>query len=88
VKAFSKKQIHQAIADGHFSQPDRFMPSMNKIGEHAAQLNGGHVFHLNGLSTRSLSDGMMAGRRLAVEYLEFFRKYVPGCESFSPPRRS
>jgi hypothetical protein len=80
VKAFSKKQIHQAIADGHFSQPDRFMPGMNKIGNHAAQLNGGHVFNLNGLSTRSLSDGMMAGRRLAVEYLEFFRKYVPGCE--------
>jgi hypothetical protein len=79
VKAFSKKQLHQAIADGHFSQPDRFMPGMNKIGKHAAQLNGGHIFNLNGLSVRSLSDGMMAGRRLAVEYLEFFRKYVPGC---------
>src|SRR5580704_2798222 len=64
----------------HFSQPDRFMPGMNKIGNHAAQLNGGHVFNLNGLSTRSLSDGMMAGRKLAVEYLEFFRKYVPGCQ--------
>jgi FAD dependent oxidoreductase len=80
VKAFSKKQLHQAIADGHFSQPDRFMPGMNKIGKHAAQLNGGHIFNLNGLSVRSLSNGMMAGRRLAVEYLEFFRKYVPGCE--------
>ncbi len=80
VKAFSKKQLHRAIADGHFSQPDKFMPGMNKIGQHAAQLNGGHIFNLNGLSSRSLSDGMMAGRRLAVEYLEFFRKYVPGCE--------
>ncbi len=80
VKAFAKTQLHQAIADGHFSQPDRFMPGMNKIGRRAAQLNGGHIFNLNGLSVRSLSDGMMAGRRLAVEYLEFFRKYVPGCE--------
>jgi FAD dependent oxidoreductase len=80
VKAFSKKQLHQAIADGHFSQPDRFMPGMNKIGKHAAQLNGGHIFNLNGLSVRSLPDGMMAGRRLAVEYLEFLRNYVPGCE--------
>jgi FAD dependent oxidoreductase len=80
VKAFAKKQLHRAIADGHFSQPDRFMPGMNKIGRRAAQLNGGHVFNLNGLSVRSLSDGMMAGRRLAVEYLEFFRKYMPGCE--------
>ncbi len=80
VKAFAKTQLHQAIADGHFSQPDRFMPGMNKIGRRAAQLNGGHIFNLNGLSVRSLSDGMIAGRRLAVEYLEFFRKYVPGCE--------
>ena len=80
VKAFSKKQLQQAIADGHFTQADRFMPGMNKIGKHGAQLNGGHVFNLNGLSSRSLSDGMMFGRKLAVEYLEFFRKYVPGCE--------
>ncbi len=26
----------QAIADGHFTQDDRFMPGMNKIGERAA----------------------------------------------------
>lgn len=79
VKAFARKELQRAIADGHFSQADRFMPGMNKIGRHAAQLNAGHVFNLNGLSVRSLSDGMMTGRRLAVEYLEFFRRYVPGC---------
>jgi hypothetical protein len=80
VKAFSKQQLLKAIDDGHFSQADRFMPGMNKIGKRAAQLNGGHIFNLNGLDSRSLSDGMIAGRRLAVEYTEFFRKYVPGCE--------
>ncbi len=80
VKVLSKQQLLKAIADGHFSQADRFMPGMNKIGKRAAQLNGGHIFNLNGLDSRSLSDGMIAGRRLAVEYTEFFRKYVPGCE--------
>ena len=80
IKAFSKKQILKAIDDGHFTQPDRFMPGMNKIGKRAAQLNGGHVFNLNGLDSRSLSDGMIFGRKLAVEYEEFFRKYIPGCE--------
>lgn len=72
--------LPKAIADGHFSQEDRFMPGMNKIGEHGATLNGGHVFNLNPLSNRSLSDGMIFGRKLAVEYAEFYRKYVPGCE--------
>jgi hypothetical protein len=81
VKAFSKQQLLQAIQDGHFTQPDRFMPGMNKIGASAGALNGGHVFNLNGLSCRSLSDGMMFGRKLAVEYAEFFRRYVPGCEN-------
>ena len=38
VKAFSKKQLHKAIADGHFSQPDKFMPGMNKIGKNAASV--------------------------------------------------
>jgi hypothetical protein len=80
VKAFSKKQLQKAVDDSFFSQPDRFMPGMNKIGKNAAQLNAGHVFGLDGLDSRSLSDGMIHGRKLAVEYMEFFRKYMPGCE--------
>lgn len=81
VKNRVKTQLlPQAIADGHFSQEDRFMPGMNKVGEHFATLNGGHVFNLNPLSNRSLSDGMIFGRKLATEYESFYRKYVPGCE--------
>jgi hypothetical protein len=81
VKNHTKTELlAQAIADGHFTQEDRFMPGMNKIGERTATLNAGHVFNLNPLSNRSLSDGMVFGRKLAVEYLEFYRKYVPGCE--------
>ncbi len=71
VKAFSKKQLQKAVDDGFFSQADRFMPGMNKIGKNAAQLNAGHVFGLDGLDSRSLSDGMIQGRKLAVEYMEF-----------------
>lgn len=72
--------LEQAIADGHFSQEDRFMPGMNKLGETSASINAGHVFNLNPLSIRSLSDGMVLGRKIAVEFTEFFRKYVPGCQ--------
>lgn len=81
VKERTRRELlPQALRDGHFSQDDRFMPGMNKLGESFAQLNAGHIFGLNGLSCRSISDGMIAGRKLAVEYTEFFRKYVPGCE--------
>jgi hypothetical protein len=72
--------VPRAIDDGFFTQDDRFFPGMNRIGKSGATLNAGHVFNLNPLSVRSLSDGMIFGRKLAVEYAEFYRKYVPGCE--------
>ena len=68
-----------AIGDGHFSQPDRHLPGLSQVGKQLGYLNGGHVFDLNALRCRSLSDGMMLGRRIAQEYTEFYRKYVPGC---------
>src|SRR3546814_2610613 len=52
---------------------------MRKIGRSGGALNAGHVFGLDGLSSKSLSDGMIYGRKLAVEYTEFYRKYVPCC---------
>jgi ribulose 1,5-bisphosphate synthetase/thiazole synthase len=72
--------VPQAIEDGFFTQEDRFFPGMNRVGPKGATLNAGHVFNLDPLSVRSLSDGMLFGRKLAVEYTEFYRKYVPGCE--------
>lgn len=71
--------VPQAIADGFFTQEDRFFPGMNRVGAKGATLNAGHVFNLNPLSIRSLSEGMAFGRKLASEYTEFYRRYVPGC---------
>ncbi len=71
--------VPQGIEDGFFTQEDRFFPGMNKIGARSATLNAGHVFGLDPLSVRSLSDGMVLGRKLALEYAEFYRRYVPGC---------
>ena len=82
IKLKTKKEfLQKAVDDGHFSQPDRHMPGMNKIGHSVAQLNAGHVFGLDALNARSLTEGMIFARKLAVEYTEFFRKYVPGCEN-------
>jgi hypothetical protein len=79
-KKVQKQALLQAIADGHFTQPDRHLPGMSKVGHTIGYLNGGHLFNLDALRCKSLSDGMMLGRRIAAEYTEFYRKYVPGCE--------
>jgi hypothetical protein len=73
--------IEQAIADGHFTQRDRHVPGMFHAGDSVGMLNAGHVFHMDALRCRSLSDGMMRGRQLAQEYVSFYRKYVPGFEN-------
>ena len=73
--------LRRALADGHFTQYDRQFPGMSKVGHSTGYLNGGHLFNLNALRCESLSQGVMLGRRLAQEYLAFFRKYVPGCEA-------
>lgn len=72
--------VHRAVDAGHFTQPDRHLPGLSRVGQTLGYLNGGHVFNLDALRCRSLSDGMMLGRRIAQEYLAFYRQYVPGCE--------
>jgi hypothetical protein len=71
----------QAIKDGFFTQPDQLLPGFFRVGENVGSLNAGHVFELNSLRCKSLTDGVMLGRRIAQEYIAFYRKYVPGCEN-------
>ncbi len=63
-----------------FVQPDPFLVGMSPIGESLGYLNGGHLFNLNALRCRDLSRNAMLGRRIAQDYLAFYRKYIPGCE--------
>ncbi len=73
--------LPKALEDGHFTQYDRHLPGMSQVGHQIGYLNGGHLFNLNALRCRDLTDGAMWGRKIAREYMEFYRKYVPGCES-------
>lgn len=74
-----QKAVEQAIEDGFFSQPDRHVPGLFRSGRQTATMNAGHLFGMNALRCDSLSEGFRRGRRLAWEYLEFFRRYLPGC---------
>jgi hypothetical protein len=72
--------IRKAIAEGMFVQPDPFLVGMSQIGPSVGYLNGGHLFNLNALRCQDLSRNVMLGRRIAQDYLAFYRKYIPGCE--------
>ena len=73
--------LEKAIADGHFSQVDRHLPGMYRPGQTVGYLNAGHLFEVDALNCKSLSEGMKWGRRMVQEFLSFYRKYVPGFEN-------
>lgn len=73
--------LERAIGDGHFTQPDRHLPGMSRVGETLGYLNGGHLFGKDALTGKGRSEGMALGRRLVREYVAFYRKYAAGCEN-------
>lgn len=73
--------VEKAIAEDFFTQADRHVPGLFRSGLTTATMNAGHLFHMDALNCRSLSDGMMHGRQLAQEYAAFYRKYMAGCEN-------
>ena len=70
--------FRQAMEDGFFSQPDQLVPGIGRNCADTGGMNAGHLFGLDALNARMLSDGMRQGRRQVQEYADFYRKYVPG----------
>ncbi len=73
--------LEKAISEGHFTQPDLHLPGMTRVGQKIGYLNGGHLFGKDALTCKGRSEGMVLGRKLVKEYVDFYRKYVAGCEN-------
>jgi len=78
-KEHHKKYAAQALADNHFTQPEvRLIPM--RMGPGICAFNAGHVFGKNSADAQDYSESLAFGRRMALEHVEFLRKYVPGYE--------
>lgn len=75
-----EKILQKAVVDNEFSQADRHVPGIFRTGANTAIQNAGHIFGMDALSAKSLSDGYISGRRFVSEYLKFANRRVPGCE--------
>lgn len=76
-KPGQQTRVLRAIEEGFFTQKDRHVPGWFQSSATTGIQNAGHLFGTNALDVRSLTDAFMLGRRLAFEYLEFYRKYMP-----------
>lgn len=71
-----KKMVHKGIEDGFFSQSDRHVPGLFPVSDDWGIMNAGHIFGMNALKVKSLSEGYIKGRKLVAEYTQFFKKYL------------
>lgn len=78
--ALHGERFRQAMEDGFFSQPDRLVPGIARNCADTGGMNAGHIFGMDALNARSLSEGMRQGRKQVQEYAAYYRKYVPGFE--------
>ena len=72
----------KAVAAGVLSVCDYHHPGIFRISPcfNVGVMNAGHVYGAECLSPEGLTKATIAGRKMAREYLEFYRRYVPGFE--------
>lgn len=76
-------RIGEAFRDGVFSQYDTVLPGIKATFPEAG-VGGGNIGHCFGADDRdaaSLTDAMIQGRKILLEYETYYKNYVPGCEN-------
>lgn len=74
--------VPRAVADGVLSVCDLHHPGIFRISPcfNVGVMNAGHIYGADCLTPEGLTQATIAGRRMAKEYLDFYRRYVPGFE--------
>ena len=71
----------EAGDNGVFTIPDKHLPGMAMTSaEGVGGGNIGHTFDVDGTDERSLTKGLVWGRKLMVEYERYYKEYLQGFE--------
>jgi hypothetical protein len=72
------REFPRAFADKVFTVEDPHLPGMIPVGPHAGGGNIGHAFGIDGTDERSLTRGLLHGRKLLHEYERYYKNYLRG----------
>ena len=74
--------VPKAVEAGVLSVCDLHHPGIFRISLcfNVGVMNAGHIYGADCLSPEGLTQATVAGRKMVKEYLDFYRKYVPGFE--------
>lgn len=75
-----QRHLSQALADGVFSIPDPHLPGMLPVGPRTGVGNIGHTYGVDATDERSVTQGLIWGRKLLLEYERFYKEYLKGYE--------
>lgn len=75
--------LPRAMEDGVISVVDLHHPGIFRISENAdiGVMNAGHVYGADLSTSKGLTEATVTGRRMAKEYFDFYRRYIPGFEN-------
>jgi len=71
-------RLDQAFADGVFTHEDRHLPGMWRVGTDVGGGNIGHTYGVDGTDERSLTEALVWGRKLLLEYERYYKQYLEG----------
>lgn len=74
--------VPKAVEDGVLSVCDLHHPGIFRISPcfNVGVMNAGHIYGADCLEPEGLTKATIEGRKMAAEYLNFYRKYIPGFE--------
>lgn len=76
-----RQTLEKAISEGAFTVPDIHLPGAFRTGNKVASMNAGHIYGVNCIRDAEITGAMFQGRRVVQEFLDFYRRYVPGFEN-------
>jgi FAD dependent oxidoreductase len=76
-----RAMLPKAFEDGVFTHKDRHLPGIWRVGEHLGGGNIGHTFGVDATDERSVTEAMLWGRKLVLEYERYYKEYLQGFEN-------
>lgn len=73
--------LFKAFEDGIFRNNDPHHTGINQTAKHLGGGNMGHIFGINPLDEKSITDALIEGRKQGPEFERYYKEYIPGYEN-------
>lgn len=73
-------RLEDAFRNGVFTIEDRHLPGIWQVSDKIGGGNIGHTFGVDSTDERSVTEALIQGRKLALEYERFYKEYLRGFE--------